>query len=1092
MVDVQDIYLESNEDGNSYALTSTNVQVHLGETHVSSRDSSLVKSTSLVEYRWEANAYKGNLVAVNREGSFVAYILQGPKGSAVRVYHKQTKQRGLIKRLEGQATDVAWAYCVRPLFLGVADEGGNFYVHQVGLGKQELTIVKYFHLHRPDASPGMHYRLTWCPFMMDDPANISTGDGNAALHSDDVIALNGAAAAGSSASAATPNAMGSLRSYGLLAVAHGHAVDVLDVEALIENHGRDVNIDACRFGLANIRSKGEILAMAMSPDATALAVASTAGDVVFYIMESLNDIREAHHWVPHKGKPVTSICFLDDITMMEKDTHFWKFALTASDNNRELKIFNCENWTCINTLRIGDSNPMDPNSPTPIVISLDWTAGFIVMSDIDRKSLYVVQITQDQEMAKFVAFSEFPLVQPALSLAVVQASMKRFRPFSPGAAFEFADKEYSYVGEEHGKVTGVRVMLYAVNPRSLLELEVRYQPKIFSGGESHFESSTPSLADSFQDRLSDMSSTESAMLPVSMPPTELSLPDSADTEAADVNSPTDSTTPVDEKRDDELVQEHHNSNSPDSEEVRSILLNSAVCDSSDLVLSSQTDDVTSVKSQSEEKKFMTCAVKVERARSHPEMERQNSIGQELCFRLESERNFSPLQQPLTPGPKQNNEAATVVQVELIDSMMKLKEQTSAMLDYMKQQEFEMRNLKLELTERNDVLRQVTDLILNAEQQMETSGKVLKEIQSQYRSFDPEAMKDQLARTLVHSVRHNMETCVRQEIQTCVNTVMQDFTPRIEQILHRDLERITATLDTNLSRSCAELVKSQPVLDTLGAACGRAVGDQVLVAFKQSFQSTVAPSFEKVIAGAFGQLNDMFRQGTAEFAEQLQRQATASRNDMEQTKASLNVVVDQFRASLQEQKTSSKKLDQTIRDAIKDETKRAFADNQTHLSDVIAKSQTVTPEVAHSPQVERQNLQNEVAALLQKQAYAEAFQKALNALDLNLVLFACGKIGPTDLFAINPCPLTQPVILSLIQQLSNDLAVQTDLKLKYLMEAVLSIDSKSNASSQQQSNVNRVISQLERKLDAFTKDAVASTPFTRQIKMLAMAAQSLTK
>lgn len=64
--------------------------------------------------------------------------------------------------------------------------------------------------------------------------------------------------------------------------------------------------------------------MAMSPDATALALASSTGDVVFYIMESLNAVRFAHEWVPHNGKPVTSIYFLDDITVMEK-----KFVLYA-------------------------------------------------------------------------------------------------------------------------------------------------------------------------------------------------------------------------------------------------------------------------------------------------------------------------------------------------------------------------------------------------------------------------------------------------------------------------------------------------------------------------------------------------------------------------------------------------------------------------------------------------------------------------------------------------------------------------------------------------------------------------------------------
>jgi len=62
--------------------------------------------------------------------------------------------------------------------------------------------------------------------------------------------------------------------------------------------------------------------MAMSPDATALAVAGDLGEVTFYIMESLDNISEAHQWTPHGGKPVTSIHFLDDITVMDKGSVF--------------------------------------------------------------------------------------------------------------------------------------------------------------------------------------------------------------------------------------------------------------------------------------------------------------------------------------------------------------------------------------------------------------------------------------------------------------------------------------------------------------------------------------------------------------------------------------------------------------------------------------------------------------------------------------------------------------------------------------------------------------------------------------------------
>ena len=60
---------------------------------------------------------------------------------------------------------------------------------------------------------------------------------------------------------------------------------------------------------------------------------------------------------------------------------------------------------------------------------------------------------------------------------------------------------------------------------------------------------------------------------------------------------------------------------------------------------------------------------------------------------------------------------------------------------------------------------------------------------------------------------------------------------------------------------------------------------------------------------------------------------------------------------------------------------------------------------------------------------QAFEYVLSASDLNLVLYLCESIRPTDLFAMQPCPLQIPVILSLIQQLAAELITHQELKYK---------------------------------------------------------------
>lgn len=72
---------------------------------------------------------------------------------------------------------------------------------------------------------------------------------------------------------------------------------------------------------------------------------------------------------------------------------------------------------------------------------------------------------------------------------------------------------------------------------------------------------------------------------------------------------------------------------------------------------------------------------------------------------------------------------------------------------------------------------------------------------------------------------------------------------------------------------------------------------------------------------------------------------------------------------------------------------------------------------------------EIRQLLQAQDVNGAFERALSISDLSLVLFLCEQVTLEEVFDKTPCPLSQPVLLSLIQQFSVDLSDQVDLKLR---------------------------------------------------------------
>ena len=75
------------------------------------------------------------------------------------------------------------------------------------------------------------------------------------------------------------------------------------------------------------------------------------------------------------------------------------------------------------------------------------------------------------------------------------------------------------------------------------------------------------------------------------------------------------------------------------------------------------------------------------------------------------------------------------------------------------------------------------------------------------------------------------------------------------------------------------------------------------------------------------------------------------------------------------------------------------------------------------------LQEKIDMYLHEFDYCRAFEEALNAVDLTYVLHVCQRVDAEELFSKKGGCLEQPIILSLIQQLSIDLASETELKVK---------------------------------------------------------------
>jgi enhancer of mRNA-decapping protein 4 len=242
---------------------------------------------------------------------------------------------------------------------------------------------------------------------------------------------------------------------------------------------------------------------------------------------------------------------------------------------------------------------------------------------------------------------------------------------------------------------------------------------------------------------------------------------------------------------------------------------------------------------------------------------------------------------------------------------------------------------------------------------------------------------------------------------------------------------------------------------------------------------------------------------------------------EQMQVSSKLIAEEMAGSLQQQfdkhlRNSNAVLQDilisSVKAIIKEEIQVAMRDQQHILPDRLitqmrqsgtitpvnlpGHSHSGTPNYIAGQQVNTvQEQKAQISNFLQKGQFNSAFQVALCASDLSLLMNLCELVNPAQVFEVNTnnpskkpmCQLQQPVILSLIQQLSSsDLTSHTEIKVKYIEEALVNLDISSPVTREHMPGViNQLITKIQAFINTHPNDKVA-----KSMRMLMMASQSL--
>ncbi|KAI5705341.1 hypothetical protein M8J75_014036 [Diaphorina citri] len=306
--------------------------------------------------------------------------------------------------------------------------------------------------------------------------------------------------------------------------------------------------------------------------------------------------------------------------------------------------------------------------------------------------------------------------------------------------------------------------------------------------------------------------------------------------------------------------------------------------------------------------------------------------------------------------------------------------------------------------------------------------------------------------LVSQITQAVQNIIIEKIQTLIVTqfntsllpaLLESMTPLKNQLQTELSQKLTAT-DHLLKENLSKVVQSKTVLDTITNAVLQNLQMNMRECFKEYFRKSL-PDYQKASHAMFKQLSETFEQGVRAILAGVE-----ANSDLE------NNINDTLTKHLSSQKAA---LEGAVINAVQ--------------------SRTVTPVPTASSAQQMQLIQNQIKSFLSKKQYNAAFQQALTAQNLSLVLYVCENVDPSTLFDMNPCPLEQPVLISLIQQIGGDLANQSILKCSYIDEALGALDIQHSSTRE---HVPKVLLSTLTKLKSFSV-AQPNHPAIKHVKKL---------
>ncbi|CAN8270136.1 unnamed protein product [Cochlearia groenlandica] len=279
-----------------------------------------------------------------------------------------------------------------------------------------------------------------------------------------------------------------------------------------------------------------------------------------------------------------------------------------------------------------------------------------------------------------------------------------------------------------------------------------------------------------------------------------------------------------------------------------------------------------------------------------------------------------------------------------------------------------------------------------------------------------------------------EKTLKKEFAAVGLALARAVTPVIEKIVSSSItesfqrgigDKAVNLLDKSVNSKLEATISGQ--IQTQFQTSGRQALQEAL---RSSLESSVIPSFERSCKTMFEQVDSAFRKGLAEHTNATQQRAESGHTQLAHT--------------LRETITSASSVAQAL--------SRELAESQRNLLALAAAGANSGGSNPLVTQLSGGNMgarlekveapmdpTTELSRLISERKYEESFTFALQRSDVSIVSWLCSQVDLRGLLAMNPIPLSQGVLLSLLQQLACDFSKDTSRKLAWMTDVVTAIN-----------------------------------------------------